>query len=210
MFQIQGFNFDPDGEYVRQWLPELARMPAEWIHHPWDAPVPVLKSAGVDLGSNYPMPIIDIDEARDRLTEAIMVMQENEAAGRAESTTEVVFDNSDTTSHLATPKAAVMEITPCPASSSYDQRVPSFHNSKSVTPNKKRMKPMDEDMHLKDNLLNNYNGAEPSKLEEDMCSTAESSTSKKQMTTSVDTLSVPGNYCCSTLKDTQYHRQNSS
>ena len=53
---------------MRQWLPELARMPSEWIHHPWDAPPSVLRSAGVELGLNYPVPIVDIDLARERLT----------------------------------------------------------------------------------------------------------------------------------------------
>ena len=33
-----GYKYDPDGEYVRRWVPELTRLPTEWIHHPWDAP----------------------------------------------------------------------------------------------------------------------------------------------------------------------------
>ncbi|KAK6161313.1 hypothetical protein DH2020_004694 [Rehmannia glutinosa] len=92
----------PDGHELErmdspQWLPELARMPTEWIHHPWDAPLTVLKSAGVDLGINYPKPIIDIYLARDRLTEAIAIMRQNEATSNAANTNgtdEVVFDNA--------------------------------------------------------------------------------------------------------------------
>ncbi|KAJ6911251.1 hypothetical protein NC652_021778, partial [Populus alba x Populus x berolinensis] len=58
---IQGSKFEPEGEYVRCWLPELTRMPAEWIHHTGDAPITALIVAVVELGVNYPKPIIDID-----------------------------------------------------------------------------------------------------------------------------------------------------
>lgn len=39
-------RFDPDGRYVRRWLPVLARLPAQWIHQPWLAPESVLADAG--------------------------------------------------------------------------------------------------------------------------------------------------------------------
>lgn len=66
----QGTRFDPDGSYVREWIPELARMPARWIHCPWDAPASVLKNAGVDPGITYPAPIVDHQTARDRALSA--------------------------------------------------------------------------------------------------------------------------------------------
>jgi deoxyribodipyrimidine photo-lyase len=62
---IQGEKFDPDGAYVRAFVPELARMPAQWIHKPWDAPRDVLAKAGVTLGLTYPHPIVDHARARD-------------------------------------------------------------------------------------------------------------------------------------------------
>ncbi|KAM3227062.1 hypothetical protein ACQJBY_059167 [Aegilops geniculata] len=82
--QFEGYKFDPYGEYVRRWLPELARLPTEWIHHPWDAPESVLQAAGIELGSNYPLPIVELDEAKSRLQDALSEMWELEAASRAE------------------------------------------------------------------------------------------------------------------------------
>jgi len=61
---LQGERFDPDGDYVRRWVPELARLPLKYIHKPWEAPEAVLKSAGVRLGGNYPRPIVDLAESR--------------------------------------------------------------------------------------------------------------------------------------------------
>jgi deoxyribodipyrimidine photo-lyase len=63
---LQGEKFDADGEYVRRWVPELAGMPARWIHHPWDAPPETLAAARVSLGVDYPRPIIEHAEARKR------------------------------------------------------------------------------------------------------------------------------------------------
>ncbi|XAR62154.1 Deoxyribodipyrimidine photo-lyase [Bertholletia excelsa] len=81
--QFEGYKFDPNGEYVRRWLPELARLPTEWIHHPWNAPESVLQAAGIELGSNYPFPIIEIDAAKARLQEALSELWRLEVASRA-------------------------------------------------------------------------------------------------------------------------------
>lgn len=62
----QGKKFDPDGAYVRRWVPELAKLPAKHIHEPWTAPRDVLAKAGVELGRTYPKPIVDHAEARQR------------------------------------------------------------------------------------------------------------------------------------------------
>jgi deoxyribodipyrimidine photo-lyase len=63
---VQGEKFDPDGAYVRRWVPELARLPARFIHRPWEAPEAVLRSARVRLGEDYPRPIVDHRFARER------------------------------------------------------------------------------------------------------------------------------------------------
>ncbi|MDH6268652.1 deoxyribodipyrimidine photo-lyase [Rhizobium sp. SG_E_25_P2] len=60
----QGETFDPDGAYVRQYCPELARLPDRYIHRPWEAPADALASAGVTLGDTYPKPVVDHDRAR--------------------------------------------------------------------------------------------------------------------------------------------------
>ena len=67
----QGNKFDPDGAYVRKWCPELSKLPNKFIHEPWTAPANVLEYAGVDLGGNYPEPIVDHQEARAKALEAL-------------------------------------------------------------------------------------------------------------------------------------------
>ncbi len=68
---LQGEKFDTKGLYVRKWLPELGAMPDEFIHRPWEAPRSVLQAAGVELGRNYPHPLVDHGTARDRALSAL-------------------------------------------------------------------------------------------------------------------------------------------
>ncbi len=63
---LQGEKFDPEGAYVKRWVPELSGLPAKYIHTPWKAPAEVLKKAGVRLGKDYPFPVVDHDAARKR------------------------------------------------------------------------------------------------------------------------------------------------
>jgi deoxyribodipyrimidine photo-lyase len=74
---LQGEKFDPAGAYVRKWLPELTRMPDEFVHKPWAAPSLVLHAAGVELGRNYPHPMVDHGTARDK---ALAAFQEIKGA----------------------------------------------------------------------------------------------------------------------------------
>ena len=63
---LQGEKFDPAGDYVRRYVPELAALDARHIHRPWEAPPDVLAKAGVSLGKSYPKPIVDHGRARAR------------------------------------------------------------------------------------------------------------------------------------------------
>lgn len=66
----QGEKFDPNGEYLRRWCPELAKLPAKWIHQPDKAPAAVLRAAGVEIGRDYPAPIVSHAIAREVALEA--------------------------------------------------------------------------------------------------------------------------------------------
>jgi len=68
---LQGEKFDPDGAYVRRWIPELARLPASVIHRPWEAAPLLLAEAGVTLGRTYPLPIVEHGAARARALAAL-------------------------------------------------------------------------------------------------------------------------------------------
>ena len=66
----QGEKFDLQGDYVRRWCPELAKLPGEWLHKPWQAPSETLAHAGVKLGRDYPEPIVSHAIAREVALEA--------------------------------------------------------------------------------------------------------------------------------------------
>ncbi len=63
---LQATRHDPDGTYIRAWVPELAEAPARWIARPWELPAEEARRAGVAIGSTYPAPIVDHVEARRR------------------------------------------------------------------------------------------------------------------------------------------------
>ena len=72
---LQGVKFDPEGSYVRRWVPELAALPKDWIHEPWNAPPEVLQRAGVSLGAaGYPKPIVDHGAARQEALDALSTL----------------------------------------------------------------------------------------------------------------------------------------
>ena len=64
---LQGARFDPDGAYVRRFVPELASVPAKYIHNPWTMPTEVQKQAGCRIGKDYPAPLVDHKLARERV-----------------------------------------------------------------------------------------------------------------------------------------------
>lgn len=66
----QGEKFDPDGAYVRRWVPEVRGLPSAYVHKPWTAPPHILEDAGVILDRTYPAPIVDHAHARQRALQA--------------------------------------------------------------------------------------------------------------------------------------------
>jgi deoxyribodipyrimidine photo-lyase len=61
---LQGQKFDAPGQYIRRWVPELAYVPAKYIHTPWKMPAAVQQQAGCRLGQDYPHPLVDHRQAR--------------------------------------------------------------------------------------------------------------------------------------------------
>ncbi len=62
----QSHKFDPDGEYIRTWLPELAKLPLSLLHAPWQTARDVLESFGVYPGENYPVRLVNHEHARQK------------------------------------------------------------------------------------------------------------------------------------------------
>ena len=67
---------DPEGVYIRKYLPQLARMPVEFIYEPWKAPESVQKDAGCVIGVDYPAPIVNHEEVSRRNTEMMEELKE--------------------------------------------------------------------------------------------------------------------------------------
>lgn len=75
--ETEAKRFDPDGEYVRRWLPVLARVPTRYIHEPWNAPEAILAAADVELGFNYPHPVISTAESAKHVRHACSVIDKS-------------------------------------------------------------------------------------------------------------------------------------
>jgi deoxyribodipyrimidine photo-lyase len=72
----QGKKFDPNGSYTKKYVPELKRIPNEFLFNPWEAPALVLKEANITLGENYPLPIIDLKQSREKALTAFASLKQ--------------------------------------------------------------------------------------------------------------------------------------
>lgn len=73
----QAERFDPNGEYLRRWVPELARLPNHLLREPWSADTDELAKAGVVLGKTYPRLIADFSATRQRALKAYQTMRDD-------------------------------------------------------------------------------------------------------------------------------------
>jgi deoxyribodipyrimidine photo-lyase len=71
----QGLRFDPDGEYTKKYVPELKDLPSKYLYSPWEAPLDILNDAGVTLGKNYPNPVVDLKQSREKALDAFSVIR---------------------------------------------------------------------------------------------------------------------------------------
>ncbi|MCF2948568.1 DNA photolyase family protein [Paraglaciecola aquimarina] len=69
----QGQKFDAKGDYVRQYCPELAKLPDKYIHTPWEAPPAILSACKITLGDTYPKPIVDLKASRQRALDTLQI-----------------------------------------------------------------------------------------------------------------------------------------
>ena len=67
---------DPNGDYIRKYLPQLSRMPVEFIYEPWKAPESVQREAGCLIGLDYPAPIVNHEEVSKRNKEMMEELKE--------------------------------------------------------------------------------------------------------------------------------------
>lgn len=67
---LQGEKFDKHGEYTRHYVPELKDLPDKYLYKPWDAPIDILQQASIELGVDYPHPIVDVKLSREAALDA--------------------------------------------------------------------------------------------------------------------------------------------
>ena len=76
----QSEKFDPDGKFIRRYLPALGKLPDNALHAPWEARPVDLLAAGVELGKNYPLPLVSHAHAREKTLQRYAVVKKTPGA----------------------------------------------------------------------------------------------------------------------------------
>jgi deoxyribodipyrimidine photo-lyase len=82
----QGEKFDPQGHYVKRWVPELRALPAKFVHQPWALPAPIAEELGFQNGRDYPHPLVDLSQSRKRALAAYQGMRDESPAATSSAT----------------------------------------------------------------------------------------------------------------------------
>jgi deoxyribodipyrimidine photo-lyase len=75
----QGEKFDPDGQYIKEFIPELKDLPIKYLYSPWEAPKEILDNANITLGEDYPFPIVNLKASREKALDAFKSLKKEEA-----------------------------------------------------------------------------------------------------------------------------------